>query len=391
MNWSLIVQFIRNALCLLKTLSPSTCFIHRIVFPSASEPFSKVSIVEYFISFTQIAAVVYNISSGYFNLLDGCRDYNRCSKLIPSLERLSITDSTKRSSSYTLLKNSIEKNKRKAFERTVIGFWEVVIGISFMFLAVNSLHLHPKGHPKPLIDALIAMEIGLAVILYYMFKNIWKDVLKCKINYRLIAIVDQTVTRITIQRLLVLAANNGYIEHIYDAFELFYPPYKLVYRRSINYEDCLSEDLSSITRITDIEYTLDHLIQMSNGDVNINIEIDSDDSTDSKHQSINMTILINKNLASVMKHSTDKSTFKVIVDIILFLLNIIAGYGYLLGILVFYFPKQEIFHAETNTTVYLISTNPLIEDLVKYVQVYKLFYYFSFAYLCSFPLVGYFF
>jgi hypothetical protein len=66
-----IIQFVRNLFCVLKTLIASDNVFHKSIFPNAPGFISKMSYFQGIIMITQLMALYFNISSGVKNIFHG--------------------------------------------------------------------------------------------------------------------------------------------------------------------------------------------------------------------------------------------------------------------------------------------------------------------------------
>ena len=179
----MVVQFVRNFLCVVKTLlPPNSSILQQVPFADASKPYSNVTVNEYLIASTQLAAVYFCVRAGYDAIITSLNDIKKYGTLLRALDMLALhpsdlipADSTG-SPEFTLLRHYLQKNLQSAWVGLIVGVCEAVIGVSFTFLAGNSLHQHGPTHPKPLMDALIMMELALVYLLYVMMVKLLKSI-----------------------------------------------------------------------------------------------------------------------------------------------------------------------------------------------------------------------
>ena len=173
MSLSIWVQFFRNLFCVGKSLLPKSSFLQQVPFPHAQfYPLTLTTAVELLIAPTQFAAVIFNYRSGYAKLETM---YPRLALYRRWLRALDVAAVTTTSPSFNhpaacVMRQGLEADLQAATTAVVVGGFEVIFGVAFLFLVLNSLHIVGPTHPKPLIDALIAMEIGLAYILVLMWR-----------------------------------------------------------------------------------------------------------------------------------------------------------------------------------------------------------------------------
>ncbi len=174
---SVIVQFIRNLLCVIKSLVPSYNSSLLVTVVSTSIPFLQhVTILEAMIGSTQLAAVYFNIVNGIRNVHSSYIKIKKCKQVILGIDKITLmnTHRSKLQAETICIARSVIENELSSsyWCGLIVGIWEVIFGISFFYLFMNSYHLHTTSWPKPVIDALIFMEIGLLYILGLMVHTI---------------------------------------------------------------------------------------------------------------------------------------------------------------------------------------------------------------------------
>ena len=174
MSLSTWVQLFRNFFCVCKSLLPSNNLFQKVFFPSSSfYPLTLTTGIELFIAPTQFAAVIFNVISGYQKLDVFYPKLHRYQQWMYALDRWFISNTAQAVTvgpAYCIMKQGLQHDLSDARVNVIVGIFEIIFGIAFLFLVMNSLHIVGPTHPKPLIDALIAMEIGLAYILVLMWK-----------------------------------------------------------------------------------------------------------------------------------------------------------------------------------------------------------------------------
>ena len=179
-----IVQLVRNGLCCIKDLQVGPSWIHD---PSVTaqyyrfpEPLDLTTPLEIVICLCQFFAFV-SVSKSGFGLMTNSGWYKlRRVKRIMSLRaerQANSTDdglSANAAATNRIIDQSLEKEQADACRCIFVGANVLAIGLSFFWLVCNSLHITQAGWVgglPALIHALTAMEIGLAPLLYYMLKD----------------------------------------------------------------------------------------------------------------------------------------------------------------------------------------------------------------------------
>eukprot|EP00560_Eucampia_antarctica_P005238 CAMPEP_0197832636 /NCGR_PEP_ID=MMETSP1437-20131217/15337_1 /TAXON_ID=49252 ORGANISM="Eucampia antarctica, Strain CCMP1452" /NCGR_SAMPLE_ID=MMETSP1437 /ASSEMBLY_ACC=CAM_ASM_001096 /LENGTH=373 /DNA_ID=CAMNT_0043436091 /DNA_START=44 /DNA_END=1165 /DNA_ORIENTATION=+ len=171
-----IVQFVRNALCCIKDLELySETFLHDPSYTKSyyhfHEPLDKTTPIEIVISLTQLYAFV-SVSLAGYELITSAGVYKlrRLTRIAGYIGSVSGSNSV----SNKLIRNSIAYEADAAIRSVFIGSCVLPIGISFFWLFANSLHITEAGWIgglPALILALSVMEIVLVPLLYYMIKD----------------------------------------------------------------------------------------------------------------------------------------------------------------------------------------------------------------------------
>ena len=130
---------------------------------------AKTIYIEYLIAPTQLLAFIYNVHSGYTNVRKGILQIRRYNQWLYTIDKLSVTGYDRRATIgpeiYTICRNAILGDRQEARVGALVGLLEIVFGVAFLFLVANTLHINTDNWPKPCIDALLTMEIGLLCVL----------------------------------------------------------------------------------------------------------------------------------------------------------------------------------------------------------------------------------
>lgn len=334
MSLSTWIQLIRNALCVVKSLSPSNASFMQIASPKSAFPVNEITVIELVIAVTQYAPVVFLIIASYKSFVAGSRDSHRSKKLLIGLDNLSIQGGSLGSAEYTILRQAILREKDGGVTRQITGFWEFVIGCCFVFLGNNSLHLRGPTHPLPLIRALCFMEVGLIYFLFLMLKSILENIsLSIKIN-NFTKRIDDLLKKLKDEkspklpdyselRLLQIASDVGYLDNLMEVYKILDVSFPASYHRSISNLEGLREDLGSINAF------------LANNRSTTKTE--KEDKNYVKDDRTNALLSYQERL----QKRKSETKIEMINTTILFILNFIAFYGYMMSILSFYYPNAS--------------------------------------------------
>lgn len=313
MQLAVYTQFVRNFLCICKSLLPTSSPLHQVALATAVHPLNEVTWLELCIGITQFLAVLFCIISSYTNFIVGARDYFRSSKAFVFLDRLSIHGGTVSCAEYTILRHGVLKDQRTGVTKMLVGGGEFVIACSFVFLATNSFHVRGPTHPLPLYHALIAMEIALVYFLYLMWGNVvnkLRDALKFR---ELLQSMEKLEgVKVSSRKFIDLSCDAGFLDNLMETYLLIDNTYAPVYRRSRTIIDGLREDLKTVHN------TLDEAVL----------------GADKEQKGSAAT----KALRAELRRRITESYIESFLEFIFLLLNLAAGLGYLMGIMAFFFP-----------------------------------------------------
>lgn len=340
MSASTYVQFIRNFLCVIKALFPTNTTVTWIPFPTLSEPFNRVTVMEYSIAITQFAAVYFNVYSGFEDFRCGYHNYYKYKKLLVLVDKYSLTvttsttnttnsvaNNTTTNSALTILRHGLESERLLAERKVISGVWEVIIGICFLFLFANSIHIHGPTHPKPLIDALIWMEIGLVYLLYLIVNSYQKNSSDSKKLLELCTIMNSNDDKdVNVNEILLHALSLNYDCNLMELLLTISPSYTPRYN---NNDDEVTDDV--------IAHEISAISVLLNADGK-STGVKTRRQSNITEKALKILGISKETLTKTMEQKSIKLGYTSMYDIVYFIINIIAGYGYMMGIMVYYFP-----------------------------------------------------
>jgi hypothetical protein len=332
MSISLYVQIIRNFLCVLNALLPADSSWKWISFPTAPPPLNEVNNFEWAIGFTQAAAVFFLLISSYVCAIDGYRMISKAKKSLICVDRLSVESDAVGSAEHTILRHHLLQNYNKGYTIIYNGLADFIIGISFVFLVTNNLHLRGSSHPLPLIQALIAMEVALIYVLMMLWNTFLTSLrrsLKCR-NLAL-KIQESQGVKLTFPKIIELASSVGFIDNLMECFLLFQPNFQMTYRRNQSLLSCLKDTL--INMQTNFNQPLS-LIKSSSSSSSSSCPSPSPTSTASSPTSEETMEISTQCLLETARYAGMEAMF----DFLLFTLNFIAFFGYFMSLIAYYYP-----------------------------------------------------
>ena len=324
MSLSTWVQLFRNLFCVFKSLLPQSNFFQQLHFGDSSfYPLTITTSIELLIAPTQFAAVIFNCSSGYNDITNGGRDHRRANLWLKNINKVFLSEPFKSSSAeFLIIQQGLKSDRTASWRRIIIGYLELIFGFAFLFLVLNSLHIVGPTHPKPVIDALISMELGLAYILVVvMWPSFTEKV--CDIS-RLSRLSDFAagLTTKSPGAFLMGAMDSGFTEE-----ELFLAFLSLDASYSPKWRCDGPDELSEKDLITEIQKEFRVVTS-----VFANLAL-----TDSNGK---VTKTNKSSLSDMLKKQKFEAQLQAPMELLYFILNFIAGYGYMLGILAYYIPEE---------------------------------------------------
>ncbi len=311
-----VVQLIRNALCCVKDLNLFEATVlhdatHTAKLYNFSSPhLAQTTPLELLISITQLYACVSCSMSGFKLLKDGgVLKLRKLTRIADMMEDKYKTIKSKKAIAF--IKKSILNEARSALRDTFVGICVLSIGVSFFWLFGNSLHITSAGWiggVPALIHALTVMEIALIPLLFFMLQDAAKAISKA-------GRIQAFMERYKDPKNKPLKGDDSWLNletFIFlqdDAFEPFWVKLGSITKVDIAAEKVLTKDIEAI-------------------EVKVNA-LSFDNAT-----------LVTSERESRLQKQAMTQRLEGYREYVYFILNFIAFYGYLLGILVYYFSEE---------------------------------------------------
>ena len=189
-SFPVVVQFIRNLFCVVKTVLRDKSLKAAVLLPLAKDlnvghitiPLKSITILEWVVLITQMLAMYFNIRSGIKSLVAGSRQKINLSSWKKAMVSRFSGDKNKfdllgffRTPTQKVLEDGIAHSDAVCNRTIISGICDLAIGVAFAVLALNSSHYFSEilKDIKPVIDSLIAMEIALLFYLYIMISDLF--------------------------------------------------------------------------------------------------------------------------------------------------------------------------------------------------------------------------
>ncbi len=313
-----IVQLIRNALCCVKDLNLFTSTIlhdpnHTAKYYKFPSPhLNQTTPLELLISVTQLYACLSCSISGFKLLKNkGLLKLQNLTRIADAMKDKYKDIKSKKVA--TLIQESIMGEARSALRNTMVGICVMSIGVSFFWLFANSLHVTAVGWIgglPALIHALTVMEVALVPLLYLMIKDAGRGISKA-------AHIEAFLTKFGDEKNQADKNDDSWLD--LETFML------------IQGDDWTpiwfsSDDSSLIEKGTE-EKVLTKELEAVETKVKFLIEGNKKIVTDE--------------MTERLQESAITHRWEGYREYIYFILNFVAFYGYLLGIIVYYFDKDD--------------------------------------------------
>jgi hypothetical protein len=340
MSLNTYVQFFRNFGCVLKALLPKDSYVIKqtmalpwaayltILFPNIFISRSPdPSYLQYFIAITQFYVVFVYPYYALIKLMQGYRQLIKLRHQQTAINRISLT---KPSTEVIILSSAVSQAIDKVWMESIIGgFVEIINALQFVYLGLGSLQIQLPRHPAAIIEAVCITEVALIFFLYLMWQSWQQHVQIAASSRRLLANIESKQEDIkaknekplTLVDILSLAHDAGFARNISEIIPALGIDYST--RWILSEEDIVLEDeiqrlniaLKDVLSPIDIPLKASKLLGITDAKLKVHSKLTA--------------------------HATTHEE-SIPMEIIYFLLNLLAFYGYLLGILTFYFPRDEI-------------------------------------------------
>eukprot|EP00531_Pseudo-nitzschia_arenysensis_P012590 CAMPEP_0116125016 /NCGR_PEP_ID=MMETSP0329-20121206/5587_1 /TAXON_ID=697910 /ORGANISM="Pseudo-nitzschia arenysensis, Strain B593" /LENGTH=390 /DNA_ID=CAMNT_0003619031 /DNA_START=57 /DNA_END=1229 /DNA_ORIENTATION=+ len=327
-----IVQLIRNALCCIKDLeifsdtllydpSKTKELLMGVFSVELPEIVDKTTPLEVIISITQLYACLSCTKSGCMLAWNSAGKLKRIVRLLESrLSQTAPADNSKHATTANRIVNeSLVKEAKSAMRNVFVGILVAPIGIAFFWLFANSWHITETGWIGgivALIDALTVMEICLIPLLYYMIVDGFAQLKKVQETKE----VMETVT-----------TEKGFGPDYLNItrYEYMEPGWVPFFEEGLSPMGGASTD--SETKQLEAETKQ---VQQTLGLWFAPAKDDGEKDAKIRKEALG-------NALGTMKKSLFGFSTKGYREFLYFLLNFVAFYGYLMGIITFYYPDDE--------------------------------------------------
>lgn len=329
---ALWVQFFRNFFCVLKSIASISGAglpiylvilnnrIHQTDYGLIS---TKTTVVEYIIATLQFLGIVFNFVNGVKGLRHGYYSYLKNKKYLYLLNRLSLENKYK-SCYFTIVGNQLNSDINSSIHEITGGFFQLVIATGFFFLTCNSLHIVGPNHPKPVIDALIGQEIALLYFLGRMTKGYFKCISNYTEYHEVASLMDnlnKNYEGISDSNLLRFLFGYGFgTERLFEALASIKPNYSV-----------LSEYIHHDENLVEIDHQMTNLL-IKELQATESLVAYITKATDERAKEFRGNCMLSLKIKSVDSLANSSLEFMYLI------LNFMAGYGYMMGILAYYFP-----------------------------------------------------
>ena len=321
-----IVQLIRNALCCVKDLKLfEETFIYDASYTgqllgSLSEPMDKTIPLELAISVTQLYACLSITKSGITLLTTSVGKMRRIVRIVEARMSKKPEDWTQAD---RILSESLIREATVAFRNVFVGFLVAPIGIAFWWLFLNSFHITETdwfGGLPALIHALTVMEVCLLPLLFFMVKDGHAMLQKSKKTKDLVETLQSGKVGPTLLSIQTYEAMTGWTPFWESGVSIFAGPV---------------EDEEKQTEL-ELQKVRDTLATWF-----------SEEKKGEKEDKLREAALVK--VQNKLEASIPVTRMEGYREFLYFILNFFAFYGYLIGIITYYYDNEEAqpYHIQT--------------------------------------------
>jgi hypothetical protein len=324
-----IVQFIRNALCCAKDLhwfsdtflnQPDVTKSYLSTLVELPDPLDKTTPLEFLISLTQLYACISTSTAGLFLIWNSIGKLRRIVRLMEARSTAERPDQASATflAANRIVNESMMQQARSAIRGVMVGFLVAPIGVAFFWLFANSWHVTETpwiGGLLGLIDALTVMEFCLLPLLAYMVVDSMDFFAKVRKTKELIRTIESDS----------FSSADALNLTKFEFMKPNWAPFWEAVTSPVAAAPLVAEEMKKVNmEVSAVEQSLKQWFP--------------ENKESEKEQKIRAQAL--DKAVDIMDASLNGLTIKGYREMLYFVLNFIAFYGYLMGIVAFYFPDD---------------------------------------------------
>ena len=339
------IQLFRNGFCVVRSIAGSDSPLFNVPFPKSAWP---LTIVDFAIVSTQLPAVYFFGSGGVISLITGESDIRKYRKLLLELDRFHFEDlgavnGVGPETVTAVLRHGMQSELDQAKRRYRTGVCQLLIAIAFVYFSLNTLRIRFRSHPLSVINAVVLLLSGLGYMLYTMVRTMigrYTTILRTrKLKKRL----RNSSNGNSVEEIVALLYRAGFGNDMMDGLlaltashDTGTSPLAFQYKTTdiADYAAAVESDLATVSA------ALQALRQEeeSNGEATAtprrHTRSKARASTASSQVSPSLLRSLNAHIRAQFRSLGLTAAF--------FVLNAIAGYGYLMPVLAFYLPHEAL-------------------------------------------------
>lgn len=340
------IQLSRNLFCVVRTLAPKDSLLFHQHLAGYSIPFNSLTTIEYAIVSSQLPAVYFFLMGAIKSFIGSRQGTDRYKRLLIELDQfradyLDTREGVGPETVIAILRHALQNDIAQASRQFFVGFSQLAISIAFVFFSLNTLHIKFPDHPLTVYNAVALLLTGLSYLLYTMVLSMDTRVKNVAQARRLKRKLRSSTNGNSVSEMVDLAYKSGYGENMMEAFTALTasvdsgsPTVELQYKGD-------KSDLKQVVA-SDLDTIQSALVALRDDSADTcAADIDTPRRTRSQTRANPPPSTVPAAVLQSIDARRRSEAISSVVTLVFFLVNFIAGYGYLLGVLAFFVPHEK--------------------------------------------------
>ena len=246
----------------MRSLAPKDSPIFATPFVTVTAPLNTATSIDFAIACTQVPALYFLTSGGLSSIVSGYKKIRRLRKLLVALDQYRFQDFQSEDGigpevTVAMFRHGLTQDLEQAKSQFHAGFAQLLVAIAFLVFSLNSLHVRLPDHPFPVYGAVVSLLLGLSYFLCDMVHSVHDHAKNAALARRLkkkLRSTNGTAAACTSAGdLLNLAQKVGYTRNLMEALRaLTSSPdtgaseLSLQYPNGGDVKECVANDITAI-------------------------------------------------------------------------------------------------------------------------------------------------